>query len=507
MRRLRALSGAVVLPVGGRHDQSVRLVQILGKKELRRQVLERSNYRGNIVMTGRRTRAQWSARLVFGLFVIAPAALPQSALAVPSYARQTGLACEACHTVFPQLTPFGRVFKASGYTLFNTQKVEDIDRTKQSTLSLSDLPPISAMIMAGTSFAAKANDPDSSKVSTDFPQQASLFYAGRISDNIGAYFQLTYDDQSGTIGIDNTDIRFADVATVDGHNVIYGLSLNNNPTVQDLWNSTPAWGQPFIGAPSMQGPAIPGAQIEGAMAQIVAGVSAYTYIDNSLYIEAGVYRSALQGASVADNGNTTNNIISGVAPYWRAAYEWDWGKNSWEFGTFGLSAALDNPITPAGNAVNVSLQNSPSDHFLDVGLDSQYQFIDDEDQLSVDARWVHESQNLDASYLAGFASNKNDRFDTADVTASYYWHRKLGASLGFFTVSGSNDPLYLGTISGNSNSNWATAEIDYLPWLNVKLGLQYTAFMRFDGATSNYDGMGRNASDNNLLYAYLWLAF
>jgi hypothetical protein len=140
-------------------------------------------------------------------------------------------------------------------------------------------------------------------------------------------------------------------------------------------------------------------------------------------------------------------------------------------------------------------------------LDSQYQFIDDEDQLSVDARWVHESQNLDASYLAGFASNKNDRFDTADVTASYYWHRKLGASLGFFTVSGSNDPLYLGTISGNSNSNWATAEIDYLPWLNVKLGLQYTAFMRFDGATSNYDGMGRNASDNNLLYAYLWLAF
>ena len=51
------------------------------------------------------------------------------------------------------------------------------------------------------------------------------------------------------------------------------------------------------------------------------------------------------------------------------------------------------------------------------------------------------------------------------------------------------------------------AEVDYLPWLNVKLGLQYTAYMKFNGATSNYDGMGRNASDNNMIYGYVWIAF
>ena len=83
-------------------------------------------------MTARGARAQWSTRLAFGLFVMAAAVVPQSALAVPSFARQTGLACEACHTVFPQLTPFGRVFKASGYTLFNTQKVADIDRSNKA---------------------------------------------------------------------------------------------------------------------------------------------------------------------------------------------------------------------------------------------------------------------------------------------------------------------------------------------------------------------------------------
>ncbi|HEY5047168.1 MAG TPA: hypothetical protein VII49_03995 [Rhizomicrobium sp.] len=444
-----------------------------------------------------------AAAAIGALFVALDA---NKALAVPSFARQTGFACEACHTVFPQLTPFGRVFKASGYTLFNTLKVGDIDKMKRSTLSISDLPPISAMIIASTGEETKASDSTSSKSSTDFPQQASLFYAGRISDNVGAYFQLTYDDQSGTVGIDNTDIRFADVANLDGHNVIYGASLNNNPTVQDLWNSTPAWGQPFIGSPAMQSP-VAHTQIEGAMAQSVAGLTAYTYIDQTYYGEVGIYRSALQGASVANNGNTTNNVIANAAPYWRFAYENDWGSNSWQFGTLGLYATLDNPTTPAGNAINGSLQGAMHDSFLDAGLDTQYQYIDDDNQISIDGRWVHEEERLNASFAAGFASNSTDQIDSFDLTGSYYWRRKFGASIGVFNVSGSSDPLYFGSSNGSPSSTWSTAEVDYVPWLNVKLGLQYTAFFKFDGASTNYDGAGRNASDNNMLYAFLWVAF
>src|SRR5437773_6776469 len=33
---------------------------------------------------------------------------------VPSFSRQTGLACSACHYQFLQLTPFGRLFKLNG---------------------------------------------------------------------------------------------------------------------------------------------------------------------------------------------------------------------------------------------------------------------------------------------------------------------------------------------------------------------------------------------------------
>ena len=162
-------------------------------------------------------------------------------------------------------------------------------------------------------------------------------------------------------------------------------------------------------------------------------------IDQSIYVEAGVYRSALQGASVANNGNLNNNIISGVAPYWRIAYENDWGNNSWEFGTFGLEAQLENPTTPAGNAINISLQNAPTDRFIDVGLDSQYQYIDDATQITVTGRWTHENQNLGASFGAGNADNTTNNLNFLSLVGSYYWHRKLGASLGFFNVSGSTD--------------------------------------------------------------------
>jgi len=42
------------------------------------------------------------------------ATLSLPAYAVPSFARQTGMQCATCHTVFPGLTVFGRQFKLRG---------------------------------------------------------------------------------------------------------------------------------------------------------------------------------------------------------------------------------------------------------------------------------------------------------------------------------------------------------------------------------------------------------
>ena len=45
------------------------------------------------------------------------------------------------------------------------------------------------------------------------------------------------------------------------------------------------------------------------------------------------------------------------------------------------------------------------------------------------------------------------------------------------------------------------------PHLNVRVGLQYVGYTKFNGGTTNYDGFGRNARDNNTFYVVAWLMF
>src|ERR1700722_2139691 len=207
-----------------------------------------------------RTQNIWSSRpLLQWLGVGLCLSLTSPSWAVPSFARQTGMACAACHTVFPELTPFGREFKLNGYVLDNIKQVTGIDSADRQTLALNSLPPLSLMAQISYTHTGTAR-PDSAikgALAKDgdllFPQQVSLFYAGKIADGLGAFIQLTYDGVGDSFGFDNTDIRYAHHLSFGGpndnsHSVIVGITLNNNPTVQDVWNTTPAWGVPYSGS-------------------------------------------------------------------------------------------------------------------------------------------------------------------------------------------------------------------------------------------------------------------
>ena len=59
--------------------------------------------------------------------------------------------------------------------------------------------------------------------------------------------QVTYDSQADHFSWDNTDIRYANHGgKLFDKPITFGLTLNNNPSVEDLWNSTPAWGFPWV---------------------------------------------------------------------------------------------------------------------------------------------------------------------------------------------------------------------------------------------------------------------
>jgi hypothetical protein len=54
-------------------------------------------------------------------------------------------------------------------------------------------------------------------------------------------------------------------------------------------------------------------------------------------------------------------------------------------------------------------------------------------------------------------------------------------------------------------------EVSYLPKDDIRLALQYTAYNKFNGSSSNYDASGtftgRNASDNNTWFLSTWFLF
>src|ERR1700733_9805773 len=196
-----------------------------------------------------------------------PLCVATPAAAVPLFARQTGQQCAACHNGFPELTPYGRLFKLNGYTFGGGQ---------------SSIPPISAMVVASFTHTQAAQPGGAAPhfAPNDNPaiDFASLFYGGVLLPNVGLFGQVTYDNIGKAASWDNHDLRYATVARVSGHETVFGVTVNNNPTVQDVWNSTPAWGYPWL--PSGLAPTPAAATlIEGGLAQQVVGVSPYVFYD------------------------------------------------------------------------------------------------------------------------------------------------------------------------------------------------------------------------------------
>ena len=442
-------------------------------------------------------------KLFFGIsFFIAIELVPRSTYAIPSYARQTGLSCTACHTVFPRLNAFGRAFKLNGYTLTTIKTInEDLpgkDEDDMKTfLRILGVSPVSAMFQSGYTSLNKTI-PGTQNNNIEFPQQFSLFYGGQISPKMGSFIQLTLDNGSGTIGLDNVDIRYAN-QTTGKTPVTYGFTLNNNPTVQDLWNTTPAWGFPYTTsgiAPT------PGAStIVENLGGTVAGLGAYSMIDNLLYLEVSGYRTAQMGASLPPDA-LISGAVKGTSPYWRAALQHQFGKSYLEIGTFGIATKL----YPSG-------VTGSTDNYTDIALDTQYEYVYDKGQFTLHSSYTKENQKLNASYFNGNAQNLDNNLNKFNIDGSLFFKPNINCTLGYFNTSGSTDTgLYApaaisGSNLGKPNSSGVRTEIDYLPWANVQLSAQYFAYGKFNGASTNYDGLGRNASDNNMFYLQLWFAF
>lgn len=435
--------------------------------------------------------------IVMGILILSFSNVSYS---IPSFARQTNLPCSACHYVYPELTPFGRLFKLNGYTMTGIATIQSTYKEDNTNLKLLSMLPISAMIQGSHNKIAKSIPGVQNDV-TEFPQQFSLFIAGAISPNFGSFIQVTYDDQSGQFGLDNTDLRFADHTLLFSNDLLYGVTLNNNPTVQDVWNSTPAWGFPYVS--SAVAPT-PGANpIIGGLGGSVSGLGAYALYNNLIYGEFSLYHVTKLGGPIPETIMDSTMTMAGYSPYWRVALQQQWETDYLEIGTFGLASQF----YPTG------ISDNSSDKYTDIGFDAQYEKTFDNGTLIAHTSYVTEKQTLDATYAAGGSANPSLKLNAFKVDASYNLPVGVAFSLGYFATSGDSDPILYapaavsGYNSNQPNSSGVTAQVTYLPWLNTQFSVQYVLYNKFNGSSSNYDGSGRNASDNNTLYVVGWVVF
>ena len=218
-------------------------------------------------------------------------------------------------------------------------------------------------------------------------------------------------------------------------------------------------------------------------------------------------------------------------------------------GLMGLDADVyPNPLAPTG----------PTERFRDIGLDAQYQYLLYPHTLSAQMSYLHERHdyavgpNATAGQCGAVDANAADPGDPSGASTycnggptgplqapsndadtlkmfraklSYIYQAKYGGGLSFFDVRGSvNSALQTSVFdtfnqvqavnpnaggatlnaSGNPATRGWTTELFWLPLQYARVGVQYTAFTKFNGASENYDGFGRNARDNNTLFFYVW---
>jgi hypothetical protein len=323
--------------------------------------------------------------------------------AVPSFAAQTGQPCTACHIggFGPQLTPTGIAFKIGGYT-------------QAGGPGLGAQIPFSAMLVGsfthteeGQPGGAATHFGPNNNLAID---AISVFLAGRATDWAGGFIQGTFSGIDHTLHVDNTDLRpFTTAIPVGNTDLRVGFSVNNNPTVQDPYNSSFAWGYPFVFSSLAPTPAAQPA-LASALVTNSIGFTGYLWYDRRIYFEAGGYRTmgpSLLSYTGNAYGGAPFGSTSNIAPYVRGAYQWEWNQQLAHIGGIFFNSNF-NPSTGSFSADSSMGHNN----YTDLAIDGGYQFLGDGTHtFTADAIYTHEWQNLTAAFNSGAASQKNHALD------------------------------------------------------------------------------------------------
>jgi hypothetical protein len=425
--------------------------------------------------------------------------------ALPSFARQTGQRCSACHIGgnWPQLTPWGRFFKLAGYTpgkqLVDKEGVHYV--------------PAGVLAQGGITWVTQPNNalgqplvPQNAKPEA---YGATLEVGTKITDFLGMFYEYGWSNNfpGWTHAAGPIDIRAVHFFHPAGQELLVGVDMNNDPSLQDVWNTVPSWSFPFYASP--QSPGGPGGPMIGSLAQQAGGIGAYALFNRAIYVELSMYRAGngfFRWMTTGTDLHNGANYLEGYNPYWRAYWTKDRGPNVFMVGTYGMHS---NVYPDSSNITRGS-----TDVFADTGFDTQYQRLGEANKFTLRASYTYEQQRWSGSYPLGNVPTPNGNFKNLNLNGAFALGDSWTFTGGYFVGNGSNNSAFYSVtdpngnlLSSKPNTTGYVFEVDRTLTQNIVASLQYTGFTKFNGLKSNVDGMGRAPSDNNSLWLSVFFAF
>jgi len=450
--------------------------------------------------------------ILFLAGIVAAVTFASEALAMPLFARQTGMECAACHFQhFPMLTAFGRAFKASGFTMMGVQgKVEGDNLSIPNTLNMAVLTTMgysknnadsaaAATATFGATGSGVRTPADGVVYVPGTNGEFSLFVGGRVGDNVGALTELGMLTENGTgAGLHSakipmlwevTEITRAGIVpfTTDGQGASYGYEVLN--TGANAIHTMLFIGGDFNGsvAPVLSAQQYLGTGTAATGATFVVNNPGY-FINLSKFNQVGP--ADLGGASAA----LTSTYLRVAGTFDMAGWDTGIGIQNWS----GSSTTLG--FSENADLITGVVTSSPVPALVDTkayAIDGQMQ-----------GAWSKMPLGFYVTYAKAPASNAtiSNAYNASvnHTKSSINLAAELGvipekATLGFGIRRGkSGDNLGTGTTGANDSDNAFLLEGSYKMAQNMLLNLIYTSQSGDFWSKANSNALGSKQTILNL---------
>ncbi len=386
--------------------------------------------------------------IVAAVCVVSSWAAPGIVSAVPSFAKQTGRPCSGCHTIWPRLNATGREFKVQGYT----EVASDYPRIEKDNMDLLRFgPPLSLSLISLPYTKTSGN-----KAETRVPEEAAIFFAGRMTPNIGAFVEPKWDRDSHQFSLELVKVS---AATKVADNTVGIVMLKSDFAGADPYNTIR-----FTAYHPLNTPAI------FSQTRASGDFFAHSDTENMGIVLNGMFFKSLYAAvgGFRGDGNSAHVESDPIDVFGRLVFEYAI--------TGELVASLGGFYYSGKEGYNHNLLSvTPSlpeyeTKFQRHGIDFQYQRESAPHIFEAIAVYMAgQDRNVDQLPAGFFADPGADiKFSGYYVELSYFYDRMYGVTVGYDHFKSTQD--------NTLDKKGPTFNVAYLPWLNTKFALEYSIF-------------------------------